>query len=313
MTRPDVARFTSEAAREKFLRAYDEAMRLWPEPWRELDVETSFGTVHVYRYGPETGEPIVLLHGHGASASMWYAQVAALGAHHPVYALDTIDDPGRSVQRVAVTGSEDNAAWIDEVLARLGLDRVHLVGLSYGGWLTLGQGIHRPERLASITALDPGGLQKVRLAFYVSMVAGLFALGAPRRMRPWLARRLANSALIFPRELLAPIRLSALAFKPDRPPARSFTDEELRAIRVPSLVLLAQRSVLLHATTALTRVERLIPGVRAEIVPDADHGLPLEYPDLVNARILRFIEVEAPSPRIDGGLSTRGPGPLNAG
>jgi pimeloyl-ACP methyl ester carboxylesterase len=297
MTRPDVARFTSQAAREKFLRAYDDAMRLWPEPWVELDVETSFGTVHVHRYGPATGEPVVLLHGTGANASTWYPQVAALGERHPVYAIDTIDDPGKSVQRVAVTGSEDNAAWIDEVLAGLGLDRVHLIGLSHGGWLTLGQVIYRPDRLASVTALDPGGLQKVRLAFYVSMVAGLFALGAPRRLRPWLARRLANSALVFPRELLAPIRLSALAFKPDRSPARPFTDEELGSIRVPALVLLAQRSVLLHARTALARVERLIPGVRAEIVPDADHGLPLEYPELVNARILRFIEAEAPSLR----------------
>jgi pimeloyl-ACP methyl ester carboxylesterase len=272
-------------------------MRLWPEPWQEFDVETSFGTAHVHRFGPVTGEPIVLLHGAGANASMWYAQVAALGTH-PVYAVDTIDDPGKSVQRVAITGSEDNAAWVDDVLVGLGLDRVHLVGLSYGGWLALNQGIYRPERLASIIALDPGGLQKVRLAFYFSMVAGLFALGAPRRLRPWLAHRLANSALVFPRELLAPIRLSALAFKPDRPPARPFTDEELRSIRVPSLVLLAQRSVLLHAPTALARVERLIPGVQTEIVPGADHGLPLEYPELVNARILRFIEAEAQSPRV---------------
>jgi pimeloyl-ACP methyl ester carboxylesterase len=63
------------------------------------------------------------------------------------------------------------------------------------------------------------------------------------------------------------------------------------------LVLLAQRSVLLRARTALARVERLMPGVRAEIVPGADHGLPLQYPELVNARILRFIEAEAPSLR----------------
>jgi pimeloyl-ACP methyl ester carboxylesterase len=293
MTRSAVGRFTSKAAREKFLRAYDEAMRLWPQPRRELDVETRFGTVHVHRFGPHTGAPIVLLHGHGMSASMWYPQVAALGADHPVYAIDTIDDPNRSVQRIAVTSSEDNAAWIGDVLEGLGLDGVHLIGLSYGGWLALNQGIYAPERLATITALDPGGLQKVRVAFYLSTVAGLFALGAPRRLRPWLAYRLANAALVLPRELMATVRLSALVFKPNRPPARPFTDDELRALKTPTLVLLGERSVLLHARTASARVKELIPRVCAEIVPVVGHGLPLEAPELVNERILRFITTEA--------------------
>ena len=297
MTRPAVARFTSEGARAKFLRAYDEAMRLWPQPRTELDIETRFGTVHVHRYGPGTGDPIVLLHGHGANASTWYPQVAALGEHHPVYAVDTIDDPGRSIQRVAVTDSRDNAAWINDVLTDLNLDNVHLIGLSYGGWLTLNQAIHGPERLATITALDPGGLQKVRIRFYLSMLAGLFALGTPPRLRARLARLLANSALILPRELMAPVRLSALAFKPDRPPARPFTDDELRSIHLPALVLLAQRSTLLNPRTALARTTELLPEVRAEIVPDAGHCLPAEVPDVVNARILRFIaEVHPPNP-----------------
>ncbi len=42
---------------------YDRAMGLWPQPRRELDVETGFGTVHVHHYGARNGEPIVLLHG----------------------------------------------------------------------------------------------------------------------------------------------------------------------------------------------------------------------------------------------------------
>ena len=60
---PDIGRFTNDQAKEKFLRAYDVAMRGWPRPRRELDVETSFGTVRAHRYGPAQGAPIVLLHG----------------------------------------------------------------------------------------------------------------------------------------------------------------------------------------------------------------------------------------------------------
>ena len=291
MTRTAVGRFVSDEARERFLEAYEDAMGLWPVPREEYDVETRFGTVHVHRAGAGRGEPIVLLHGHGANSSNWYPQIEAFGEHHPVYAIDTIDDPGRSVQHTVVKDSQDNAAWLNDVLAQLDLDRVHLVGLSYGGWLALNQAIYGAERLASVTLLDPGGLQKVPLRFLASSVGGLFAMLLPRRCRPWFARVLANYALIAQARLMAPIMLSTRTYRPSyRPQARPFTDDELRSTRVPALVLLAGRSTLLNPGKALRRANALIPGVRVEIVPGVGHGLPLEVPDVVNDRVLRFID-----------------------
>ncbi|WP_380280919.1 alpha/beta fold hydrolase [Kitasatospora purpeofusca] len=290
MTRTAIGHFTSDEARTRFLAAYDRAMELWPAPREELDVETSYGTIHVHRHGLRTGEPVVLLHGHAGHASNWYPQVAALGEHHPVYAVDTLDDPGRSVQRAVAAGPEENAAWLDEVLAGLGLDRVHLVGLSYGGWLALNQAVHAPGRLASVAPLDPGGIGKVPARFYAHMIGGLFGMLAPRRWRPALGRLLANPALSSPPEMIAPLMLAMRTYKPTtRPPARPFTDEELRSIRLPALVLLGRRSALLRPGPALARVTALIPGVRAEIVEHAGHGLNLERPDVVNDHLLRFI------------------------
>ncbi|MGW3184115.1 alpha/beta fold hydrolase [Kitasatospora sp. NPDC001119] len=293
MTRTSVGHFVSEPARAKFLEAYDRAMELWPGPRRELDVETAYGSVHVHRYGATTGEPIVLLHGHAGHPSNWYPQIAALGERHPVYAIDTLDDPGRSVQRAVAAGSEENAAWLGEVLAGLGLERVHLVGVSYGGWLALNQAIHAPERLASVTPLDPGGIEKVPARFYAHMVGGLFGMLAPRPLRPAVGRLLANPALSAPREMIAPLMLAMRSYKPGgRPPARPFTDEELASIELPVLVLVGRRSALLRPRQVVERVTRLIPGVRAEIVEKAGHGLNLERPELVNERLLAFVERE---------------------
>ncbi|WP_063780068.1 alpha/beta fold hydrolase [Kitasatospora sp. MY 5-36] len=291
MTRTSVGHFVSEPARAKFLEAYDRAMELWPGPRRELDVETAYGSVHVHRHGATTGEPIVLLHGHAGHPSNWYPQIAALGERHPVYAIDTLDDPGRSVQRAVAAGSEENAAWLGEVLAGLGLERVHLVGVSYGGWLALNQAIHAPERLASVTPLDPGGIEKVPARFYAHMVGGLFGMLAPRPLRPAVGRLLANPALSAPREMIAPLMLAMRSYKPGgRPPARPFTDEELASIELPVLVLVGRRSALLRPRQVVERVTRLIPGVRAEIVEKAGHGLNLERPELVNERLLAFVE-----------------------
>ncbi|MFI8455981.1 alpha/beta fold hydrolase [Kitasatospora sp. NPDC085464] len=291
MTRTSVGHFVSEAARARFLEAYDRAMDLWPSPRQEFDVETAYGSVHVHRHGAATGEPIVLLHGHAGHPSNWHPQVAALGEHHPVYAIDTLDDPGRSVQRAVAAGSQENAAWLGEVLAGLGLERVHLVGVSYGGWLALNQAVHAPERLASVAPLDPGGIEKVPARFYVSMIAGLFGMLAPRPLRPAVGRLLANPALGAPREMIAPLMLGMRSYKPGgRPAARPFTDEELASIDLPVLVLVGRRSALLRPRRVVERVARLIPGVRAEILDRAGHGLNLERPELVNERLLSFIE-----------------------
>ncbi|MFF2746380.1 alpha/beta fold hydrolase [Kitasatospora sp. NPDC058048] len=290
MTRTSVGHFVSEAARAKFLAAYDRAMELWPGPRQELDVETGYGSVHVHRYGATTGEPIVLLHGHAGHPSNWCPQIAALGEHHPVYAIDTLDDPGRSVQRAVAAGSQENAAWLGEVLTGLGLERVHLVGVSYGGWLALNQAIHAPERLASITPLDPGGIEKVPARFYAHMIGGLFGMLAPRPLRPAVGRLLANPALSAPREMITPLMLAMRSYKPgSRPPARPFTDEELASIELPVLVLVGRRSALLRPRQVVERVTRLVPGVRAEILERAGHGLNLERPEAVNERLLSFI------------------------
>ncbi|MFD8595328.1 alpha/beta fold hydrolase [Kitasatospora sp. NPDC059646] len=293
MTRTSVGHFVSEEARLRFLDAYDRAMDLWPAPHRALDVETSYGTVHIHRAGAATGEPVVLLHGHAGHPANWHPQVAALGAHHPVYAISTLDDPGRSVQRAVAAGPDENAAWLGEVLAGLDLDRVHLVGVSYGGWLALNQAIRAPERLASVAPLDPGGIEKVPARFYLHMVAGLFGLLAPRRLRPALARLLANPALAAPPEMLAPLMLGMRTWKPAaRPAAPPFTDEELRRVALPVLALIGARSALLRPRRVLRRVTALIPHAQAEIVPGAGHGLTLERPDVVNARLLAFFAAD---------------------
>ena len=78
-----------------------------------------------------------------------------LGESHPVYAVDTIGDVGRSQQTEPVRDGAAMSEWLDAVLDGLRADRVHLVGLSYGGWIALNQACRSSDRLASVTVVDP--------------------------------------------------------------------------------------------------------------------------------------------------------------
>jgi pimeloyl-ACP methyl ester carboxylesterase len=279
--------FVSDQARERFMAAYDRAFALWPRPWVEFDVETKVTTTHIHRYGPAEGEPVVLVHGAGFNGSMWYPNVAALGREHPVFAIDTPGDPNRSVARAPIAEPAASAAWLDEVLGELGTDRVHLVGHSYGGWIVLNQALHTPGRLASITLLDPAGLTPLDKRFWWWFwVRGLAAL-APRPLRRRLAAWLGEPALA-ENEMIALMWAGTRTYRMEPKFPDVLTDDELRRIRVPALLLTGRRSALLSPREARDRAE-LMTDAQAEAVTGSRHGPSMEQTDLVNARMTAFI------------------------
>ncbi|MFE3904881.1 alpha/beta fold hydrolase [Streptomyces sp. NPDC059153] len=292
--RRDIGHYVSDELRDRYFATCDVLYAKGAPLRSETDVETSFGTTHVYRYGPtdpaaESRTPVVLIHGSGGCSAQWYPNTPALSTERPVYALDTPGDPGRSVHREPMWQPERAAQWMDEALDALGLDRVHLVGSSYGGWLVINQGHLRPGRLASVTALDPGGLEKVGLRFFAWIFASLFATYAPKALRPRLASWLEQPVIVVP-ELRAMIHASVRAFRIRRPAPLPLTDDELGSIRTPFYLIMGKRSLLVHPKRQLERVPRLITGARAEIVAATGHGPQIDHPELVNARMLSFME-----------------------
>ncbi|MFF4365432.1 alpha/beta fold hydrolase [Streptomyces sp. NPDC001594] len=292
--RRDVGRYVNDALRDRYFAAADVLYAMGAPIRSETDVETSFGTTHVYRYGPadpaaESRTPIVLIHGAGYSSAMWYPNTPGLSLDRPVYALDTPGDANRSVHREPMWQPERAAQWMDEALDALGLDRVHLVGSSYGGWLVLNQAHRRPGRLASVTALDPGGLEKVGLRFFAWVFVSLFASFAPKALRRRFAVWLDQPVLASP-EMRRWVQLGARAYRIRRPAPLPLTDEELGSVRTPLYVIMGKHSLLVHPKRQVERVPRLVPGARAEIVTATGHGPQIDHPDVVNARMLTFMD-----------------------
>ena len=111
--------WVSDAAREKFMAAYERAFALWPQPCEEFDVETATATTRVHAYRPHPGgDPVVLLTGAGGNAAAWFPHVAALAGDGPVYGIDMPGDANPSVPRALMTPPASCAAWLDELLAQ---------------------------------------------------------------------------------------------------------------------------------------------------------------------------------------------------
>ncbi|MDV3127430.1 alpha/beta hydrolase [Mycobacterium sp. 21AC1] len=281
--------FVSDAAFEHFLGTYRNGMATLPA-FEHFDVPTSFGTVRTYRFGgPDTGVPVVMLPGRNASTPMYRTNLGSLLAQRTVYCVDLLGEAGLSVQHTAIGGPPDQAQWLDEALAGLELGRAHLLGVSMGGWTAANCAVHRPERIASLTLLDPVfTFVRIPVKAILASVA-LFAPGVPenwrRRVLSWIS---GGSDVDSAEPEAALISAGSKDFVLRTPMPKLFTDEQLRSLDVPVLALIAGRSVMLDPARAVARARELLPRGQVELWPDASHAINGEYPDKIAQRAARF-------------------------
>jgi pimeloyl-ACP methyl ester carboxylesterase len=152
--------------------------------------------VHVVQAG--RGEPVVLLHGFGASTYCWRHVLPALARSHRVVAPDFYGFGATERPRDLASYTRDGqAGLVLGVLDALGIGRAHLVGHSYGGAISLWLAARHPERLASLTLVDTAAPtfpndRRSRLAA-TQPLAWLFLHGVA--LTPWSVRRALEASI----------------------------------------------------------------------------------------------------------------------
>lgn len=110
------------------------------------------------------GAPLVLVHGLGSARTVWTLVTPRLARTFDVIAVDL---PGHG-RTPWVDGTPMHPAalaeHVRETLDALAIPRAHLVGNSLGGWTAIELAAAHPERVASVTALAPGGMRDTPLA-----------------------------------------------------------------------------------------------------------------------------------------------------
>jgi pimeloyl-ACP methyl ester carboxylesterase len=198
-------------------------------------------------------------------------------------------DANPSVPRALMTPPASCAAWLDELLGKLSDRPAHLVGFSYGGWVAMNQAIRAPGRVASITLLDPAGLTRLDARFWWWLsISGLASL-TPIPLRRRLARWLDSPAMVEP-ELMTLMWAGIRGYRMEPKFPGVLTDDELRAITVPVLLVTGARSALITSAQARARGS-LMPHAEVAIVPGSHGGF--NRIDALNDRIAAFIKGQA--------------------
>ena len=280
--------FSTPERRAKYLQAYEAMFTLWKVPHDSIDVNTSYGSTHINVSGPGDGYPLVLLHGAGLTSTVWFANIVAFSAHHRVYAVDTIADAGKSMADRLLLKRIDYAHWLKEVFDGLNIERGHLLGHSYGGWLTLNMALTYPERLHKIVLLAPAASFRP-LGFITKLIffLGEFKIHPPAKGMLQVAAAkgtMLEKTFIHHIEMVMRYCRPATYLYPT-----VYTDAELKQIDQPALLLIGAEEKIYNHQKAIKRAQEWMPHLTAEIIPDAGHLLIMDQPEIINARILKFL------------------------
>lgn len=116
-------------------------------------VEVESRRVHVVDVG--AGEPLVLLHGFGASTLIWDAVMPELARSRRVIAIDLNGfgwtERPRDPAAYTLAGQERLVLGVADAL---GIDRFDLAGHSYGGAISIFLASRHPERVRSLVLVD---------------------------------------------------------------------------------------------------------------------------------------------------------------
>lgn len=241
------------------------------------------------------GPAVVLLHGQPGSHRDWRRVTKRLKRTHRVIAVDRSGYGDASREQAG--GFADNADDLAQLLDEHGIDRVTVVGHSWGGGAALAFAQRHPQRVAALVlvaaagtseALTPGDTILGWPVLGPVVAFGLFRHIAPRFARWW--PRFAGSRLspAHSAEVASEVRTWRR-----RPTWRSFlteqramlretaeVEERLGDVAVPTTVVVGDRDRVIRASAG-ERLAEGIPGARVRVVEGAGHLLPLERPDVL--------------------------------
>jgi len=288
--------FRSAEAREGYLAQYDRRALRWPVPSEMRMVETSYGQTFVRVSGPTDAPPLVLLHATPANSLMWQPNVAALSAKHRVCAVDTLWDIGRSVYTRPLKGPTDYLNWLDGLFTVLAPgSAINLMGLSHGGWLTALYAARFPTRVAKAVLLAPSGtVRRLRMTWLIFAIASGLHRSIGERFKNWMFK---DSLRLGPdsRQLVDEIMQDGaqwmrILVRSKMVPPTVLTNEELRGLPMPVLVLIGENEKIYSPQKALRRLHRVAPRIKAELIAQAGHDLSLAQAELVNRKVLDFLD-----------------------
>jgi pimeloyl-ACP methyl ester carboxylesterase len=250
-------------------------------------LEARAGSVQILRGGD--GPPLLFLHAAGG-AGTWLPFHGLLARRFEVIAPDH-PGFGGSDDMPEVEAIDDLVYHYLDVLDRLGLERVNVVGGSVGGWIAAELAVHSPHRIERLALLGAAGLRvpgnmatDVFLMTPDQVVATLYKHPEPV-LQAMPAEPDVDFILAMQRDMAALARYGWTPYLSDPK-----LERRLHRVAAPTLVLWADDDRVMPIEHGRRYAER-IPDATLRVIEDCGHAMYFERPDAFADAVTEFLEV----------------------
>lgn len=260
-------------------------------PTESIEVLTSEGKNHILTIGDKSNTPLVCLHSMLTSSAHILSELVLLSDRFHIIAPDL---PGQSVKGLSVRLSyKDNShsEWLREILDGLDLKKVHLLGVSLGGFVSHQFASGNPERVQSLTLIVPAGIVQGSLLKGFSKMALPMMLYKVQPNKKNLRKLVKNLITTWDEEWANYLGDAFNDFRPafSLPPLAS--DDELNRLIMPCLIIGAEKDISFPGKEVTERCKSQIPNAEVELIKGSKHSPPTtpEFRSWLDKRVKQFI------------------------
>lgn len=270
-------------------------------PSPEIGASITTGDITTNYHDLGSGDPLLLIHGSGPGVSSyanWRLQLPVFAENFRVLALDMA---GFGYTTAPDDISYTRERWLQQIvdfLDALGIEKVSVVGNSFGGSMALGLAVHHPERVNKLILMGSVGVP-------FSLTDGLDKVWgyqpSEEAMGDLMRNTFAHDGTRVTDDMIrgryaASVRPGiAEAFSSMFPAPRqrwvdsmAYTFDELQNIEHETLLVHGREDKVIPLETSLTMMQ-LIPNSRLHVFGKCGHWTQIEHADAFAALVTEFL------------------------
>ena len=265
--------YKSTAGKKKIIELYDEQLNRLNVSYKDVYIQTSFGTTHIIETGSLEKEPLLVFHGGNATTAYNLLACDFLLNDFHIYAVDTIGHPGKSAETCLSAFGYKYGRWAGEIIDKLGFESMDLFGGSFGAGIIAKTMCEVPDKVRRVVLYVPSGIKNAPSIKSVSMMLPMIMYWITKKDK-WLKKCILPMAISeenITDDIYQTAKLSIDYAKVKTAMPSNVDEKRMKKCKAPTLVMAAEKDCLFPGEGVIERAERIIPNCQTYLLKDRGH------------------------------------------